>query len=326
MGFAVFHATKGKGSGSSIGAHIDRREGQEHTYKNANLEKRHLNQNLLKNDLSQMKLNEAISKRIEKGYTGKKALRKDAVKYVPMVFSGSHEDMKRIFSKNETASEWVKENYDFVCKEFGKENILRFTLHRDEKTPHIHAVIVPLTKDGRLSCKEVLGDRIALSERQTRYAEQMKPFGLERGIVGSKAVHNSEGWYQGQQKKEQELFLSDITKFSFVERINPLKKIEKLTDGLKLAVRQKTDATIQAKRAEERTKLVQEKLKSEADKSYAYLCKANERADKLEIAYKYIAGGKLTEDQVKQITPGVVAFKNKIEQDLDKGKSRGLSR
>lgn len=46
-----------------------------------------------------MKLPDAINERIKEGYKGKKALRKDAVKFIPMVMTGSHEEMKAIFKK-----------------------------------------------------------------------------------------------------------------------------------------------------------------------------------------------------------------------------------
>jgi len=155
-----------------------------------------------------MKLPDAINERIKEGYKGKKALRKDAVKFIPMVLTGSHEEMKAIFKSSEKANAWVRANYDFVCKEFGKENIVRFTLHLDEKTPHIHAVVVPLTDDGRLSAKERFGNRNDLSDRQTRYADGMEQFGLKRGVVGSKAKHTSEGWYIAKQKEAEKAILN----------------------------------------------------------------------------------------------------------------------
>ena len=62
-----------------------------------------------------------------------------------------------------------------------RKNIVRFTVHRDEKTMHIHAVTVPITQDGRLSAKEIMGNRKEMQNRQDRYADHMKNFGLERG-------------------------------------------------------------------------------------------------------------------------------------------------
>lgn len=242
MGFAVFHIEKVTTGASSLGAHIDRSPGHEYTYKNADPTRLQENNHLTCGSFNKMKLGEAIDLRIKTAYTGKKAIRKDAVKAMSMVFSGSHDEMKKIFSDEKTGNAWLNANIKFVKEEFGGDNVVRFTLHMDEKTPHIHAVVVPLTKDGRLSAKELMGDKIAMSERQTRYADQMQLFGLERGIVGSKAIHNSEGWYLGQQKKEQEAILSHIPEFTLLDRVNPTKYINKLTEGLKLAVVQKKNA------------------------------------------------------------------------------------
>src|SRR5690606_29455287 len=250
MGYAVFHASKGKGTGVKLGAHIDRDESQKQTFKSADPERMHLNRDLLNNEFSKMKLEDAIKKRIEEGYKGKKALRKDAVKFIPMVMTGSHKEMKEIFSDSKKANAWVRANYDFVCKEFGKENIVRFTLHLDEKTPHIHAVVVPLTDDGRLSAKERFGNRNDLSDRQTRYADAMEQFGLKRGIVGSKAKHTSEGWYIAKQREAEKAILNPLERLNSLERLNPLKKIKVLTEGLKLAQNHKFDSDQKAQREE----------------------------------------------------------------------------
>ena len=43
---------------------------------------------------------------------------------------------------------------------------------------HIHAVTVNLTKDGRLSAKEIIGSKKEMQQRQDRYSEAMKPFDL----------------------------------------------------------------------------------------------------------------------------------------------------
>jgi len=191
MGYCIYHFEKGKGQASAIGNHIDRAEGAEHSYKNADASRSHLNRNYEVNDLCKLPLQEAIATRIAEGYKGKRGIRSDAVRYLKHVLTGSHEDMKNIFKDKEKARQWVNDNYRFMCDEFGRENIVRFTLHLDERTPHIHCVTVPLTADGRLSAKEVTGNRKALQERQNRYAERMQALDLVRGIKGSKAKHST---------------------------------------------------------------------------------------------------------------------------------------
>lgn len=204
MSFAVYHAEKGKGNSGNIGNHMDREPGKEYSYQHADPERRKLNINFeLYKDRHKLKLSEAVDERIKEGYKGEKAIRKDAVKFTTHVLTGSHEKMKEIFNDQDKAKEWIKENYDFMAREFGKENIVRFNLHMDEKTPHIHAVTVPLTSDGRLSAKEVFGNRKVMQNRQDKYADAMRKFGLERGKRSTGIKHESSREYYGRMKQAE---------------------------------------------------------------------------------------------------------------------------
>ncbi len=49
------------------------------------------------------------------------------------------------------AQEWAEHCLAFLEKIFGRENILRVDLHLDERVPHVHAIVVPITPEGRLS-------------------------------------------------------------------------------------------------------------------------------------------------------------------------------
>ncbi|WP_171033850.1 MobV family relaxase, partial [Bacteroides ovatus] len=114
------------------------------------------------------------------------------VTHLNVVLTGSHKEMTAIGENPERLTQWMNENYRFVSERFGGKNVVDFTLHMDERTPHIHCVVVPLTKDGRLSAKEVMGDRRKLSELQDCYGKAMQnKFGLQRGIKGSTATHDS---------------------------------------------------------------------------------------------------------------------------------------
>jgi hypothetical protein len=48
---------------------------------------------------------------------------------------------------------------EFMTQKQSKQTILSAVVHMDEKTPHMHLSFVPLTADGRLSAKEILGNR-----------------------------------------------------------------------------------------------------------------------------------------------------------------------
>jgi hypothetical protein len=182
MGFAVYHVQKGKNQASSLGYHIDRKEGKEACYKHADPSKKHLNKEFITKFDKGMNLQEKINLNIKNYYTSSRQIRSDAVKHLSHILTGTHEDMKRIFNDKELKKKWIESNFDFMQKEFGYQNIVSFTLHLDEKTPHIHCITTPITKDGRLSASEIVGNNKNLERLQDSYCEMMKPFGLERGL------------------------------------------------------------------------------------------------------------------------------------------------
>lgn len=81
------------------------------------------------------------------------------------------------------ALDWLEERH-------GKENVLSAVIHRDEATPHMTVMTIPLDDRGKLNARALVGDRGKLSAMQTDFAERVgKPYGLERGVQGSKATH-----------------------------------------------------------------------------------------------------------------------------------------
>lgn len=71
-------------------------------------------------------------------------------------------------------------------------HIISAVVHYDETTPHLHVISVPLTKDNRLSARDVIGNKSRMSKTQDAFFEQVgRGYGLERG------VH-----MDGQEKKE----------------------------------------------------------------------------------------------------------------------------
>lgn len=205
--YAVFHSEKGKVSSAVIGRHIDRTKGAEYTYEHADPSRKNLNIHFDLGDFTTMELHEAVEKRIEEGYQAKnkagelKAIRKDAVKYNTHILTGTHEKMKEIEDNPQQREAWIVANLDFIKKEFGSENLVRFAVHRDEKTMHIHAVTVNLTKDGRLSAKEIIGSKKEMQQRQDRYSEAMKPFGLERGLRNTGISHEGSREYYARMEE-----------------------------------------------------------------------------------------------------------------------------
>lgn len=114
--------------------------------------------------------------------------RANSVQAVEFVLSASPEFFK---SDSYNQKDWLNQNLRFFKNRFGDDNILSCNVHFDESTPHIHIIITPITKDGRLSCKDLLGGKQKLSQLQTDYAKAMLPFNLKRGIEKSTAKHTT---------------------------------------------------------------------------------------------------------------------------------------
>ena len=141
---------------------------------------------------------------------------------------------------------------------------------------HIHAVTVPLTSDGRLSAKEVLGGRKEMSERQDRYAAQMKSFGLERGEKATGIKHeNAREYYARIEQAQNSIDKNDFKAQKNVLGVYKSESVEELENALKsqktalkskdleiakLKEQQKKDSEFKLKITESR-KIIDEKLK-----------------------------------------------------------------
>lgn len=265
MGYTVLHSEKGTSGSGGIGNHIDRTKGQEHSFEHVDKDMSYKNMNAhLPDDKHKMDLTTAINFRIEQGYNGKRKIRTDAVKFNTHILSGSHKDMMEIFKDKESSNSWIKDNLEFVKKEFGEKNIVRFSVHLDEKTPHIHVVTVPLTEDGRLSSKEVLGNKTTLTKRQDRYAEAMGKYGLMRGKKGTGIKHEGVKAYYARMN-EAIAPQKDLTvKNTFLGADLGVNK-DKTIESLKNALDAQTTFSISLKADNDILKSQNEKIKGRAD-------------------------------------------------------------
>ena len=130
--------------------------------------------------------------------------RKDAVLCIEYLVTASPEWFKTasIADQNgyfDKAVKWIEARH-------GKANVVCVNMQLDEKSPHLVAYVVPLTKDGRLSAKDFLGGRKVLRDMQTEFWERVaKPVGLQRGIEGSKAPHTTAKQYAAALQKNPTL-------------------------------------------------------------------------------------------------------------------------
>ena len=96
--------------------------------------------------------------------------RKDSVKMVEVLFTASPE----FFASTGIGEhrEYFERAVKFIQDEVRKDNVFAATVHMDESTPHMHICFTPITSDGRLSAKEIIGNQKKLSIWQDKAHER----------------------------------------------------------------------------------------------------------------------------------------------------------
>lgn len=89
-------------------------------------------------------------------------------------------------------AEFFNYAYNFLKERYGEENFRSVTVHLDEATPHMHFVFVPITKDGRLSSKDVIGGPKGMAKLQDDFYKHVseKYPEFSRGIP-AKVTHRA---------------------------------------------------------------------------------------------------------------------------------------
>ena len=111
--------------------------------------------------------------------------RKDSVRLVETMITASPE-----FFQNKSPQEireYFERALEFMKSKQNPDTIISAVVHMDEKTPHMHLCFVPLTEDGRLSAKDIVGNKKKLTKWQDEYWSYMvkKYPDLERGESAS---------------------------------------------------------------------------------------------------------------------------------------------
>ena len=111
--------------------------------------------------------------------------RSDSVRVVEALVTASPEFFKG--KKKGEIKAYFQEALDFIREHQDPKTIISAVVHMDEKTPHMHLCFVPLTEDGRLSAKEIVGNKKKLTWWQDEFWKHMveKYPDLERGEAAS---------------------------------------------------------------------------------------------------------------------------------------------
>lgn len=200
MGYGICRVQKVKAAAvGSMQYHNDRLPG-EHSNPNIDHSKRGDNAEFIKHGSYRAEVND----RIERFRESDRKVRKDAVVLVEGVMTASPEFFEGK-SRDEVMA-FFRDGFDFVKSEVGEGNMVHFTVHMDESTPHAHFGFTPI-KDGTLSWKNYFDGRDALRGWQDRFFEKVsKPWGLERGEKDTGRTHKD----AAQMRRDAERELHEV--------------------------------------------------------------------------------------------------------------------
>lgn len=214
--FAILRFAKYKGPEiSNIEAHNERTKEEYASNPDIDKSRSHLNFHLLE---PKRKYRAEVERQIKDAGC---RTRSDSVRLVEALVTATPEFFKG--KKKAEIKAYFQEALDFIREHQDPKTIISAVVHMDEKTPHMHLSFVPLTEDGRLCAKEIVGNKKKLTQWQDRFWEHMvkKYPDLERGESASETGRDhipprvfKEMTRLTKQKAKLEELLSDINPFN----------------------------------------------------------------------------------------------------------------
>ena len=241
------HLEKAKGTDSRMSAHIERTVHP----KNADRTRTHLNRELVQFPEGVRNRTQAIAHRIETAGIRRK-VSANQVKAIRILLTGSNKDMKQMEAEGRI-EDWCNDSLKWIRETYGEQNLVSAVLHMDEKTPHIHATVIPIVtgerrkagqeeqngkkkyrkknpQDVRLCADDVMA-RHRLKHYQDTYAQAMNKYGLQRGVDGSLAKHISTMQYYKQLVEQQDSLQENIENLLGLEE-EAMKKLKQVKEEI----------------------------------------------------------------------------------------------
>ena len=188
MSYAIIRNEKlTRSQAQGICVHNDRKA-KNHSNKEIDKNRTHLNYYLKKNELNYVKEFDRLKE--ENNLKGQ--IRSNSIIICEMIFTSDEAFFNKI--GNEETKRYFKESYEFICnyKNLGEKNIISAVVHLDEGTPHMHLVYAPVvhTKDkngnliDKICCRDFWKGRDSYRNLQNAYYDYVnsKGFELERGL------------------------------------------------------------------------------------------------------------------------------------------------
>lgn len=179
MSFAICRMQKFKaGDVKGIQFH-NQRERESNT--NPDIEKQYTHLNYDLHNPGHIDYLKTIKEKIAQNVESNRATRKDAVVMAEFVVTSDKDFFERLNPNEERL--FFEKAYTFLKERYGEENVIHATVHLDEKTPHMHMAIVPITEDKKLSAKQIFNRKELLSLQDEFHSHMVKAgFDLERGV------------------------------------------------------------------------------------------------------------------------------------------------
>jgi len=178
MSYSIIRMQKLKApSIREIQIHNQRERGSE-TDPDIEKEKSNLNDDLLNTE--KIDYVEAVEKKIKLGVKSTKRIRNDAVRLCEFVITSDNDFFENLTEKEE--KKFFENGLKYLQVKYGSENIIYATIHKDEKSPHMHVGFIPITGDNRLAANSIF-TRLELVMLQDDFIYYMSEagFNLKRG-------------------------------------------------------------------------------------------------------------------------------------------------
>ena len=289
---------------------------------NADVSKVHLNRELVSREVTDpstgkaktLTIQQAVNRRIEEA--GITKVRSNQNTCIEIIFSGSPETMCAM--SPEQVNAWANDTLAWARGRWGYENVVSATLHCDEKTPHMHVIVVPIVQgqSRRSASKERMDAAMGVDTRKyktdttrnrlcanevytkpllygyhTSYAETVgEKYGLSRGVradLGSYKKHTSSIEYNRQlaeETAEKERLIKDLT----ADYAELTSAVENTTSKLSA---QREIMSLQEKTIANNDVIIQNQEKQKAS------VVINDDAVEKQLAEKYVSLAKLTEEE-----------------------------
>ncbi|ENQ3081231.1 plasmid recombination protein [Bacillus cereus] len=179
MSFAICRMQKFKAKDVKGIQFHNQREKESHTNPDIEKEYSHLNYDL--HNKQHIDYLENVKEKIEQNVETNRAVRKDAVMMCEFIVTSDKVFFDGIDPHKER--QFFEDAYNFLKNRYGEDNITHATVHLDEKTPHMHVGMVPVTEDKKLSAKQIFNRKELVSLQDDFHAYMVKQgFVLERGV------------------------------------------------------------------------------------------------------------------------------------------------